>query len=134
VAGLEAKPVLDLMPALRALDDDERIAPAMAKLGYEYRGEFGIPGRRYFKLASTGESHVWQHNVHSYVKGHIEWMRHIVFRDALRSHSDLRDDYTRLKRDLAQRYEHNVDSYARAKSEFVESIIARFGGPARDWR
>src|SRR5688500_8077221 len=44
VPGLEAKPYLDLMPGLARFEDGERILEPMARLGYHYRGENGIPG------------------------------------------------------------------------------------------
>jgi GrpB-like predicted nucleotidyltransferase (UPF0157 family) len=50
----EHKAVIDILmevPDLQQLD--ARVA-ALAALGYEAKGEFGIPGRRYFRLDNAG--------------------------------------------------------------------------------
>lgn len=131
IPGLGAKPYIDLMPGLRAWADGPRIVPAMAALGYEYRGEYGVVGRHYFTKFIDGDEHVWKHNVHCYEIGHREWQRHLVFRDALRADEALRDEYWRLKQALAERYPDDVEPYAIGKSDFVERVIAAHGGPAR---
>jgi GrpB-like predicted nucleotidyltransferase (UPF0157 family) len=103
----------------------------MESLGYESRGEMTIPGRHYFTKLIEDDDRVWKHNVHAYATDHIEWTRHLVFRDALRNHNTLRDEYESLKRRLAVQYRDDVNAYAEAKSEFVERVIAAHAGPAR---
>lgn len=49
VPGLAAKPILDLLPLVEDLSQVDRHAAALEALGYEYLGEFGIPGRRYLR-------------------------------------------------------------------------------------
>ena len=48
VAGLLAKPVIDMMPIVRDIRAVDRHLSGMAELGYVPRGEYGLPGRRYF--------------------------------------------------------------------------------------
>jgi len=131
VPGLGAKPYLDLMPGLRAFEDAAAMLEPMAGLGYEYRGEYGLPGRHYFTRWVEGDTHVWKHNVHTYAVGHIEWVRHLVFRDALRGDAELRQEYWDLKVALSNQFPADVDSYSRAKSDFVERVLAAHGAPAR---
>ena len=45
VPGLAAKPILDIMLVVENLEAVDRAAPAFEAMGYEYLGEFGIPGR-----------------------------------------------------------------------------------------
>ncbi|MEX2081355.1 MAG: GrpB family protein [Dehalococcoidia bacterium] len=131
IPGLGAKPFIDIMPGLSRHSDGPAMVAPMASLGYEYRGEFGISGRHYFTRHIEGDSSVWKHNVHTYEVGHVEWDRHLVFRDALRADAALAQRYLDLKLDLAGRFPEDVDAYAMAKSEFVEAVIAEHGGPAR---
>jgi GrpB-like predicted nucleotidyltransferase (UPF0157 family) len=131
VAGLRAKPVIDLMPGLGRHEDGPAIVPAMAALGYEYRGEYGVPGRHYFTQWVDDDPHAWKHNVHCYAVGHREWVRHLVFRDALRADPVLRAAYAALKDELALRFPESVEGYAEAKSVFVERVIREAGGPER---
>ncbi len=132
VPGLRAKPVLDLMPGFATFADGFAAVPAMESLGYEYRGEYGIPGRHYFTKRIEGNDHVWKHNVHAYEVGHPEWVRHLVFRDALRTNNAWRDEYAALKDELALRFPDDVQAYADAKDEFVERVIGAAGGPGRN--
>jgi GrpB-like predicted nucleotidyltransferase (UPF0157 family) len=119
------------MPGVAAFEDGFKLIPAMESLGYQSRGEMGIPGRHYFTKLVEDDDHVWKHNVHAYAVGHIEWARHLVFRDALHDSDELRDEYAALKHQLAAEHPDDVDQYAYAKSEFVERVIAQHGGPAR---
>ncbi len=131
VPGLGAKPYLDLMPGLRAFEDAAAMIDPMAGLGYEYRGEHGLPGRHFFTKWVDGDAHVWKHNVHAYAVGHIEWTRHLVFRDALRNDAGLRQEYWDLKAALSKQFPDDVDAYSLAKSGFVERLLAANGAPTR---
>jgi GrpB-like predicted nucleotidyltransferase (UPF0157 family) len=131
IPGIAAKPYLDIMPGVATYDDGFRLIPAMESLGYESRGEMSIPGRHYFTKLIGDDEHIWKHNVHAYATDHIEWARHLVFRDALRANDALRDDYQALKHRLAVEHRDDVNAYAEAKSQFVERVIAAHGGPAR---
>ena len=131
IPGLAAKPYLDIMPGLAAHADGAAMVGPMKALGYEYRGDFGIPGRHYFTMGIEGDDAVWKHNVHAYEVGHIEWDRHLVFRDALRADSSLAAEYLQLKLDLADRFPTEVQDYANAKTDFVERVLRDHGGPPR---
>jgi GrpB-like predicted nucleotidyltransferase (UPF0157 family) len=131
VPGIVAKPYIDIMPGLRRHEDGDRIVRPMERLGYEYRGEFGISGRHFFTRWVDDDRHAWKHNVHCYEVGHVEWRRHLVFRDALRASPELREAYEVLKQELARVHPDNVEAYAEAKSDFVEWVITSAGGPAR---
>lgn len=131
IPGIKAKPYLDIMPGFATFEDGFKVIPAMESLGYESRGEFGIKGRHYFTKWVEGDDRVWKHNVHSYAVGHIEWVRHIIFRDALRADAGLRDEYERLKIHLAATFRDDVNPYADAKTEFVDRVIREHGGPQR---
>lgn len=130
VPGLAAKPYIDIMPGVAKFEDGFAVVSRMESLGYESRGEFGIKRRHYFTKWVEGDEHVWKHNVHMYEVGDPEWVRHLVFRDALREDDAVRGEYEALKRELAEKHS-DVNDYAMAKSEFVERIIAARGGPPR---
>lgn len=52
VPGLDAKPILDLMAGVRSLEDGDLCARALEGLGYEHRGEAGVPGRIFLRKGS----------------------------------------------------------------------------------
>jgi GrpB-like predicted nucleotidyltransferase (UPF0157 family) len=68
------------------------------------------------------------HHVHVVAGGGLEERRTLVFRDYLRDHAEVADQYARLKEALATRFAaadfESHEAYARAKTEFVERIVA----------
>jgi GNAT superfamily N-acetyltransferase len=88
----------------------------MEEIGYEYRNHFEnvMPYRRYF--TKPGNYHV--HTVE--VTGEF-WRRHILFRDYMRGHDDVRDAYFKTKKELAEKDWNDINDYAYAKTEFVKS-------------
>lgn len=126
VPGLPAKPIIDVMPGLRSHEDGLAIVEPMRKLGYEYRGDFGIPRRHYFtmKPSLTGGPGLDRH-IHSYAVGEGQWSWHLALRDHLRANPADRDAYFQLKTELAARYPNDVESYAIAKGDFIRSIIGQ---------
>ena len=125
VPGLIAKPVLDIMPALKSPSAGEAIVGPMLALGYEYRGEFGLPGRFLFVLRHEGENVV---HCHAWPRDHSEYRRHVAFRDYLRSHPIAAAEYAALKRELAVEHADNRDAYTDAKDEFIQRIDALAAG------
>ncbi len=57
VPGLAAKPVIDIMAAVQSLEAVDAVAGEFAQTGYEYLGEFGIPGRRYLRKGGDERTH-----------------------------------------------------------------------------
>jgi GrpB-like predicted nucleotidyltransferase (UPF0157 family) len=119
VPGLAAKPIIDMMPVLRSLDDTPHIVGPLEALGYEYVPEFEaqLPERRYFRKGIPRQFHV-----HAVESTSPFWQRHLAFRDYLRSHPDARDEYAALKRKLASVHTHNRGDYTEAKTEFIRGV------------
>lgn len=127
VPGLAAKPVIDLMPVLRHFEDGERCVQPMLALGYDYRGEYGIPGRHYFTGRDV-QSGLRVH-VHMLVEGSPEYRNHLLFRDYLRAHPHEASAYAGVKREMARRYRDDRPAYTDGKAGWVEAAIER----ARGW-
>ncbi len=120
VPGLAAKPIIDIMIGVRKLADGEQCIEPLEALGYEYKGEQGIPGRLYF-----GKGEPRTHHLHMVKHGCDFWERHLLFRDLLREQPDLRDEYAALKRALAERYRTDREGYTEAKTPFIQSALAQ---------
>jgi GrpB-like predicted nucleotidyltransferase (UPF0157 family)/predicted acetyltransferase len=120
VAGLPAKPIIDIMAGLRRAPLGRERIVAVTRLGYDYRGEFGIPGRQYFRRGRprTHQLHVVQH-------GSALWESHLLFRDHLRAHPSEAERYAALKLELAGRFRESRASYSEAKGAFIEQVVAR---------
>jgi len=128
VPGLAAKPIIDIMPALRSLDDTPRIIEPMRRLGYQYFPEYedDLPERRYFRKP-PGEAFRGggTHHVHFVETTSDFWRRHIAFRDYLRAHAGAAREYAELKRRLAAEYAADREGYTEAKSDFIRGIEAK---------
>jgi GrpB-like predicted nucleotidyltransferase (UPF0157 family) len=125
VPGLAAKPVIDILAGLRALELTSSDIAAMEALRYEYLGEYGIPGRLYFRKGRPRS-----HHVHAVLFGSDLWERHLAFRDYLRARPDEAKSYADFKRRLAMEVEGDRDRYTDGKDAFTAAIQER----ARAWR
>lgn len=121
VPGLAAKPIIDIMMAIRRLALVENCIQPLQTIGYEYLGEYGIPGRHYFRKP-PGHPHS-THHVHMVERESDFWERHILFRDFLRVHSDEAQRYYELKREVAAKFVSERDAYTEAKTAFIKSVV-----------
>src|ERR671921_2732344 len=62
IPNIYAKPVIDLLVEVRDITEADGRSSAMESLGYEVMGEYGIPGRRYFR--KDDRQGVRTHNLH----------------------------------------------------------------------
>lgn len=121
VPGLAAKPVIDIMVAVKSLAAADEASGLFAAAGYEWMGEYGIPGRRYLRKGGderTHQIHIFQADD----SGSI--IRHLAFRSYLEAHAGVRDEYARLKKELAARHPYDIDGYCDGKDGFVRGIEA----------
>lgn len=119
VYGLAAKPIIDIMPVVYNLEAVDNAALEFEKAGYEYMGEFGIAGRRYLRKGSDKRTH----QIHIFAETNVnDIKRHLAFRDYLRVNKDVRDEYAKLKKELAKRYPDDIESYCDSKDEFVKAV------------
>jgi GrpB-like predicted nucleotidyltransferase (UPF0157 family) len=130
VPGLGAKPVIDIGVSLRSFHDALLCITPLVKLGYRCMGEYGLPGRIFFRKVTdrplpgqTFDGMARTHQVHMYEREHWEDVAHILFRDWLRAHPETAREYEALKRDLARKYGGDVNAYSEAKSEFVRGVL-----------
>ncbi len=117
VPGLAAKPIIDIMPVVRDISAVDVQTAQFAALGYEALGEFGIAGRRYFRKGGGNRTH----HVHMFAGGDVQnILRHLAFRDYLRSHPAACAEYAALKTALAAKHPHDIDAYCGGKDAFVK--------------
>ena len=119
VPGMWAKPVIDIMPIVSDIERIDSYNDLMVSLGYLPKGEYGIPGRRFFNLDS-GNRRLF--NVHVYQIGNPEIPRHLDFIEYLQVHPEDAAAYAELKRSLADRFSDDIDSYVTGKTDLVREI------------
>lgn len=128
VPGLAAKPIIDLMPVVTALDALDRERGRVEALGYDWYGEFGIAGRRYCALTDEAGNRIVQLHVFRATSPDAE--RHIAFRDYLRAHPDVAQAYEVEKRRAMKLHPDNSHAYADEKAAWVQATEAK----ALRWR
>lgn len=120
VPGLGGKPVIDIMIGVARFEDGERCVGPLEGLAYEYLGEFGIPGRLYFRKGIPRT-----HQVHLVEQGGDFWEDQLLFRDFLRAHTETAEDYYNLKKELAAKFRTDREVYADAKTPFIQAVLDR---------
>lgn len=126
IPGIYAKPIIDILPVVREIEHVDNYNPRFVVEGYEPMGEFGLPGRRYFKKGGDNRTH----HLHIYQVDNPEIDRHLAFRDYMIAHPEEALVYANLKRDLAEKYSTDIDAYCDGKDEFVKERERR----ALEWK
>lgn len=120
VPGLIAKPVIDILLVVTDSADEPSYAPALIAAGYVLR--IREPDWHQHRLFKGPENNL---NLHVFTQGSVEIERVLLLRDRLRNDPKERQRYAQAKRQLAARTWKFMQDYADAKSEIIESIIAR---------
>lgn len=128
IPGIYAKPIIDLLVEVKDIVKVDGQTLSMELLSYEVMGEYGIPGRRYFRKSS--QEGVRTHHVHTFKVGseHVEC--HLAFRDYMIARPEDAQSYSELKRGLAREHSTNIDRYVNGKEEFVKEMNQK----AVQWR
>ncbi len=119
VPGLAAKPIIDIMIAVRQLGDAIECIGPLSDRGYAFNDHPQNVDRRFFRKGQPRT-----HHVHFVAAGSTELRVHLAFRDALRTHPEWRDQYAALKYALADRYRNDRVQYTESKTDFVSRVLA----------
>jgi GrpB-like predicted nucleotidyltransferase (UPF0157 family) len=119
VPGLAAKPVIDLLPLVRAIAAVDGLTPRLRDAGYRDWGEYGLPGRRLF-TRDRGEFRT--HNVHVYQLDDPGAERHLAFCAYLRHHEPARREYEALKRAVYERHPADIEAYNGGKDAWIKRV------------
>jgi len=123
IPGIVAKPVIDMLGIVPAVEALDVCTHRLAGLGYEALGEFGIRGRRYFRKDAPDGART--HQLHAFAVGSPEIQRHLDFRDYLRAFPAEAAAYAALKQDLAGRRGSDMQAYSDGKTEFIRAVDGR---------
>jgi GrpB-like predicted nucleotidyltransferase (UPF0157 family) len=118
VPELKAKPIIDILPVVRDIHIVDDLNDEIENIGYESKGENGIPGRRYFQKGGDKRTH----HVHIYQVGSYEIKRHLAFRDYLLFHPEVKKRYGQLKEKLVDKFPYDIESYISGKEQLVKEI------------
>ncbi len=121
VPGLAAKPVIDIDIVVEPTEVGAA-SSVLIELGFEPRGELGIPQRWAFwepeRFAGT--------NTYAVVAGSLALENHLAVRNTLRDDADLRTEYGELKKRLGATAS-DIYEYGAGKNATVQRILAAAG-------
>jgi len=121
VPGLPAKPVIDIMVAVRDLPSSQPAIEALQPFNYcyfPYKAEL-----MHWFCKPTPASRT--HHLHLVPFESQLWRERLAFRDCLRSDPATRDAYTQLKLKLAAQFRDDREAYTEAKTDFIRSVLQR---------
>ena len=125
IPGLAAKPVIDIQISVAALQPLTSYAVPLAAIGYVHVPH---PDDRFCPFFHRPAEWPHTHHVHVVASGGSEERRTLAFRDYLREHVEVAREYERLKQDLARQFAagdvESREAYARAKTGFIERVVA----------
>lgn len=124
IPGMIAKPIIDIGIAVTSFEKASVCIQPIEQLGYDYRGEVGIPRRHYFVKGDPTTHHLHMHELDS-----CDWQNQVLFRDYLIQRAGLAEEYAALKAQLAQRYSTDREAYLDGKAPFIERVL-RLARPA----
>lgn len=112
-----AKPTIDLLPLVTDINALDGREAAIRMLGYDWRGEFGLPGRRFLTRTENGKR---LFNVHCYEQNNPEATRHLAFRDYLRAHPTIAKAYETEKIRAAAACPTDTLAYNEQKNDWIK--------------
>lgn len=120
VPDLPAKPIIDIDVQVADSADEAGYVPALQAAGFRHvLREPWWNGHRMLVSTDGGV------NLHMFQAGSPEPLRHLLFRDWLRSHPDDRELYAAAKRHLAAETAENPDDYNLDKNTVIDDIYTR---------
>jgi GrpB-like predicted nucleotidyltransferase (UPF0157 family) len=128
VPNLSAKPIIDMLVEVTSLEEAKnRIVPLLTFQGYEYfwRPTWGddVPPYYAWFIKRDAQGHR-THHIHMVEHDFEHWDR-LLFRDYLKTHPAVAQEYTNLKLHLTDSFANNRVAYTQAKTEFITKITQK---------
>ena len=120
IDGLEAKPIIDIVVALKDLDDFDNISHKFtSNPEYSIKKDFDNDEI----LVRKGGERKRKFYIHVMDIDSKRYRDVIFFRDTLLHEEEIRNDYRDLKHILAKKYPHNRKQYTAHKADFIETTL-----------
>lgn len=130
VAGLDAKPIIDILVGVESLETSRACFSPLAELGYKY-APYRAEEMHWFCKPDPRRR---THHLHLVPKDSSRFGDELAFRDLLRLNSERAKEYAELKYRLAARFEHDREAYTDAKADFIRRALAHQGRRCLDER
>ena len=122
VEGLSAKPIIDIDVVISDYSVFDKVVSRLRTIGYIHKGNLGIKDREAFKYSD--KPHLQTHHLYVCPQNSRELLRHITFRDFLRSNPDAVKRYSEVKENAAKLF---PDKYIEYKSPCIQELYSLCG-------
>ncbi len=122
VAGLAAKPILDLLLSVVRIEPRAAYVEPLEQLGYLFVPDPGSPD---FHLFAKPAQRPRSRHLHACELGGLHETRHLAVRECLRAHPAEASSYKALKRELVERFPEDRLAYIAGKRQYVDQLEAR---------
>ncbi len=125
IPGMIAKPLIDIGVLVDSIDDINSFVEKLEPLGYSYKPDMSSVERIFLRKGNPVEYHL-----SIACPKHTFWKRQMIFRDYLRKHPELIEEYNQLKsknieitpaEDFFDLSRSKV--YKQGKGDFVEKVL-----------
>ena len=121
IPAIAAKPILDLLGLARSFAELDECRPRFEALGYEWMGEFSLPGRRYCRKDDP-ETGLRLVQLQCYEAGSAGIDRLLAFRDHLRRNRVIAEAYLLVKMRCRDLHPEDVHAYSSCKSDWIKAM------------
>jgi GrpB-like predicted nucleotidyltransferase (UPF0157 family) len=119
VAGLAAKPVIDIMAGVAGLEESRASLAALRSIGYQY-APYRTEVMHWF---CKPDASYRTHHLHLVPHRSELWTQRLAFRDYLRANASVASEYVELKTRLAEAHRTDRDAYTQGKGPFVSRVV-----------
>ena len=122
IKGLIAKPIIDIMVGVEDLSTVSTFVTPLSEIEFEYVPKPEIIDRRFFRKGQWGRGTC---HLHICEMNSREWVEKLMFRDYLRNHPNVAEEYALLKSELATIYKYDRPTYTQQKEPFIKDVIEK---------
>jgi GrpB-like predicted nucleotidyltransferase (UPF0157 family) len=122
VPGLAAKPIIDIIAGVDGRETAEECRKRLTAICYDNASPGDNPDW-YYCLGKGPHSPGF--HLHLVKEGSTHHLKHIIFRDWLRTHPEDTRAYQELKLNLAERYRNDRVAYTDSKTEFIDKTVEK---------
>ena len=132
IPDLKAKPIIDIDLVYTSEVDFNAIKSNLESIGYYHNGDQGIEGREVFKRTTDQNHEILDsitHHLYGCHKDAEELKKHLLFRNHLRVNESAKNQYEKVKLELAIKANQHKKRYAILKeqeaTQFVQDCIKK---------
>lgn len=119
IAGLEAKPIVDILAGVDSLEASRACFGPLGELGYLY-APYRVDEMHWFCKPHPSRR---THHLHLVPTASKRFRDELAFRDRLRASPVIAEEYAALKRTLVKQFASDREAYTEEKAEFIQRIL-----------